>query len=218
MSSYLLISESKKDILFLIDGSGNLLGAFNPVREFLQRIISDLNVSPDVIRVAVAQYSDNVQVEFNFHEIPSKEDILQKVRRMKLKTGKRLNIGSALDYAMREIFVKQAGSRIEEGVPQFLVLLAAGRSSDNVEQSANVLKQASIVTFVIKAKAADSAELEKIVYAPQFILNADSLARIGDIQPNIVNLLKTIHLEPHGRYSCSLLLHFIFVLNGAQSD
>ncbi|XP_065525684.1 collagen alpha-3(VI) chain isoform X2 [Lathamus discolor] len=189
-------SESKKDILFLIDGSANLLGSFPAVRDFVHKVISDLNVGPDATRVAVAQFSDTIQVEFDFAELPSKQDMLLKVKRMRIKTGKQLNIGAALDEAIRRLFVKEAGSRIEEGVPQFLVLLAAGRSTDDVEQPSDALKQAGVVTFVIKAKNADPAELERIVYAPQFILNVDSLPRISELQPDIVNLLKTIQLQP----------------------
>nr|XP_047914528.1 collagen alpha-3(VI) chain isoform X8 [Anser cygnoides] len=189
-------SESKKDILFLIDGSANLLGSFPAVRDFVHKVISELNVGSDATRVAVAQFSDNIQVEFDFSELPSKQDMLLKVKRMRLKTGKQLNIGVALEEAIRRLFVKEAGSRIEEGVPQFLVLLAAGRSSDDVEQPSDALKQAGVVTFAIKAKNADPVELERIVYAPQFILNVDSLSRISELQPNIVNLLKTIQLQP----------------------
>ncbi|NXO05103.1 CO6A3 protein, partial [Rhinopomastus cyanomelas] len=189
-------TESKKDILFLIDGSANLLGSFPAVRDFVHRVISDLNVGPDATRVAVAQFSDTIQVEFDFAELPSKNDMLNKVKRMKIKTGKQLNIGAALEETIRRLFVKEAGSRIEEGVPQFLVLLAAGRSSDDVEQPSDALKQAGVVTFALKAKTADPIELERIVYAPQFILSVDSLSRISELQPNIVNLLKTIQLQP----------------------
>ncbi|NWH63688.1 CO6A3 protein, partial [Geococcyx californianus] len=189
-------TESKKDILFLIDGSANLLGSFPAVRDFVHKVISDLNVGPDSTRVAVAQFSDTIQVEFDFAELPSKQDMLLKVKRMKIKTGKQLNTGAALDEAIRRLFVREAGSRIEEGVPQFLVLLVAGRSTDDVEQPSDALKQAGVVTFAIKAKNADPAELERIAYAPQFILNVDSLPQILELQPNIVNLLKTIQLQP----------------------
>ncbi|XP_021254078.1 collagen alpha-3(VI) chain isoform X7 [Numida meleagris] len=189
-------SESKKDILFLIDGSANLLGSFPAVRDFVHKVISELNVGPDATRIAVAQFSDNIQVEFDFAELPSKQDMLLKVKRMRLKTGKQLNIGVALNEAMRRLFVKEAGSRIEEGIPQFLVLLAAGRSTDEVEQPSGALKEAGVVTFAIRAKNADLSELERIAYAPQFILNVESLPRISELQANIASLLKTIQLQP----------------------
>ncbi|NWY96240.1 CO6A3 protein, partial [Loxia curvirostra] len=189
-------TESKKDVLFLIDGSANLLGSFPAVRDFVHKVISDLNVGSDATRVAVAQFSDTIQIEFDFAEYSSKQDMLVKVKRMKIKTGKQLNIGAALDEAIRRLFVKEAGSRIEEGVPQFLVLLVAGRSTDDVEEPSDVLKHAGVVTFGIKAKNADPVELERIVYAPQFLLNVESLQRISELQPNIVNLLRTVQLQP----------------------
>ncbi|OWK53741.1 Collagen alpha-3(VI) chain [Lonchura striata] len=197
-------TESKKDVLFLIDGSANLLGSFPAVRDFVHKVISDLNVGSDATRVAVAQFSDTIQVEFDFNEYSSKQDMLVKVKRMKIKTGKQLNIGAALDEAIRRLFVKEAGSRIEEGVPQFLVLLVAGRSTDDVEEPSDVLKHAGVVTFGIKARNADPVELERIVYAPQFLLNVESLQRISELQPHIVNLLRTVQLQPAGltRRSC----------------
>ncbi|XP_044888097.1 collagen alpha-3(VI) chain isoform X4 [Mauremys mutica] len=207
---------SKQDILFMIDGSSNLAGQFPLVRDFVHKIISQLNVKPDAIRVSVAQYSDNVQVEFTFDEIPSKQEILQKVKRMKIKTGKQLNTGAALDYAVRNLFVKSAGSRIDEGVPQFLVLLSAGRSTDNVEQPAEALKRMGVVVFIIAAKNADVTELERIVYGPQFILKVDSLPRIGDIQPKIVNLLQTIEIQRPETADESEKKDVVFLIDGSD--
>lgn len=188
------------------------MGSFPAVRDFIHKVISDLNVGPDATRVAVAQFSDNIQTEFDFAELPSKQDMLLKVKRMRLKTGKQLNIGVALEEAVRRLFVKEAGSRIEEGIPQFLVLLAAGRSTDDVERPSVALKEAGVVTFAIKAKNADLSELERIAYSPQFILNVESLPRISELQANIVNLLKTIPLQPTGTRP-----HGFCGLQGAES-
>ncbi|XP_056676063.1 collagen alpha-3(VI) chain isoform X2 [Monodelphis domestica] len=184
--------EGQRDILFLFDGSANLIGQFPAVRDFLYKIIDELNVKPDGTRIAVAQYSDNVKVESRFSDHQSKTDLLNHVKRMKIKGGKLLNVGQALDFAQRNLFVKSSGSRIEEGVPQFLVLLAAGRSTDRVDGPAQNLRQVGIIPFIFQAKNADPAELERIVPSPAFILAAESLPKIGELQPQIVNLLKTV--------------------------
>uniref|UniRef100_A0A4X2LUD2 Collagen alpha-3(VI) chain n=1 Tax=Vombatus ursinus TaxID=29139 RepID=A0A4X2LUD2_VOMUR len=185
-------TENKRDILFLLDGSANLVGQFPAVRDFLYKIIDELDVKPDGTRIAVAQYSDNVKIESRFSEHQNKGEILNIVKRMKIKTGKPLNMGYALDLAQRDIFVKSSGSRIEEGVPQFLVLLAAGRSTDRVDVPAQNLRQVGIIPFIFQAKNADAAELERIVPSPAFILSVESLPKIGELQPQIVNLLKTV--------------------------
>ncbi|XP_028925407.1 collagen alpha-3(VI) chain isoform X3 [Ornithorhynchus anatinus] len=185
-------TETKRDILFLFDGSANLVGQFPVVRDFLYKIIDQLNVKPDGTRVAVAQYSDNVKVESRFADHQQKAEILGVVRKMKIKTGKTLNVGAALDYARRNIFVKSAGSRIDEGVLQFLVLLVAGRSADSVAQPSDYLRRTGVVPFIFQARNADPTELQQIVLAPEFILAAESLPKIGELHPQIVNLLKSV--------------------------
>uniref|UniRef100_A0A8C5LIL0 Collagen, type VI, alpha 3 n=1 Tax=Jaculus jaculus TaxID=51337 RepID=A0A8C5LIL0_JACJA len=210
--------ESKRDILFLFDGSANVVGQFPAVRDFLYKIIEELDVKPDGTRIAVAQYSDDVRVESRFNEHVNKPEILNLVKKMKIKTGKALNLGYALDYAQRYIFVRSAGSRIEDGVLQFLVLLVAGRSSDAVDGPAGSLRQGGVVPFIFQAKNADPTELEQIVPSPAFILAAESLPKIGDLQPQIVNLLKSVQ---NGSHRC---LHpvsgekdVVFLIDGSES-
>ncbi|XP_044801277.2 collagen alpha-3(VI) chain isoform X6 [Bubalus bubalis] len=206
--------ESKRDILFLFDGSANLMGQFTAARDFLYKVIDELDVKPDGTRVAVAQYSDDVKVESRFDQHQNKPEILNLVKRMKLKTGKALNLGYALDYAQRYIFVKSAGSRIEDGVLQFLVLLVAGKSSDRVDTPALNLKQSGVVPFILQAKNADPAELELIVPSPAFILVAESLPKIGDLQPQIVNLLKSV--QNGAPAPVSVEKDVVFLIDGSE--
>ncbi|XFF98087.1 hypothetical protein AB1E19_001712 [Capra hircus] len=206
--------ESKRDILFLFDGSANLMGQFTAARDFLYKVIDELDVKPDGTRIAVAQYSDDVKVESRFDQHQNKPEILNLVKRMKLKTGKTLNLGYALDYAQRYIFVKSAGSRIEDGVLQFLVLLVAGKSSDRVDTPALNLKQSGVVPFILQAKNADPAELELIVPSPAFILAAESLPKIGDLQPQIVNLLKSV--QNGAPAPVSVEKDVVFLIDGSE--
>ncbi|XP_043318004.1 collagen alpha-3(VI) chain isoform X4 [Cervus canadensis] len=206
--------ESKRDILFLFDGSANLMGQFTAARDFLYKIIDELDVKPDGTRIAVAQYSDDVKVESRFDQHQNKPEILNLVKRMKLKTGKALNLGYALDYAQRYIFVKAAGSRIEDGVLQFLVLLVAGKSSDRVDRPELNLKQSGVVPFILQAKNADPDELELIVPSPAFILAAESLPKIGDLQPQIVNLLKSV--QNGAPAPVSVEKDVVFLIDGSE--
>lgn len=187
---FAFLIESKRDILFLFDGSANVMGQFPAVRDFLYKIIEELDVKPDGTQIAIAQFSDDVRMELRFTDRQNKGEILNLVKRMKIKTGKALNLGYALDYALRNIFVRSAGSRIEDNVQQFLVLLVAGRSTDAVAGPAGSLKQRGVIPFIFQAKNANPDELEQIVPSPAFILVAESLPKIGDLQPQIVSLLK----------------------------
>ncbi|XP_018415447.1 PREDICTED: collagen alpha-3(VI) chain [Nanorana parkeri] len=184
--------DSKRDILFLIDGSTNIAGRFPGIRTFVASIIDGLDVSPDGTRVAVGLVGENVKEEFKFNTFATKADVVSTVRNMRFKPSKEFKLGVALDYAHDSLFTPESGSRIREGVPQYLVLLAAGKSADSVDNAAIKLKTAGIVTFAIKAQRAVTEELEKIVLDPQFVLASDSLADLSTIQSEFVNLIKTI--------------------------
>ncbi|KAM7339691.1 hypothetical protein ACRRTK_000306 [Alexandromys fortis] len=180
---------------FLATVANETTEPFPAIRDFLYKIIEELDVKPDGTRVAIAQFSDDVKLESRFSEHQSKTEILNLVKRMKIKTGRTLNLGYALDFAQSNIFVKSSGSRIEDNVQQFLVLLVAGRSADAVAGPASSLKQRGVIPFIFQAKNANPDELEQIVPSPAFILVAESLPKIGDLQPQIVSLLKAVQIE-----------------------
>ncbi|CAO2625417.1 Collagen alpha-3(VI) chain [Lemmus lemmus] len=206
--------EGQRDILFLFDGSANVAGQFPTIRDFLYKIIEELDVKPDGTRVAIAQFSDDVRLESGFNEHQSKAEILNLVKKMKIKTGRALNLGYALDFAQSNIFVKSSGSRIEDNVQQFLVLLVAGRSTDAVAGPASSLKQRGVIPFIFQAKNANPDELEQIVPSPAFILVAESLPKIGDLQPQIVSLLKAA--QSAGPVSVSGEKDVVFLIDGSE--
>ncbi|XP_073502793.1 collagen alpha-3(VI) chain isoform X2 [Phyllobates terribilis] len=210
-------TESKRDILFLIDGSNNIAGSFPPVRNFVANVIDGLNVSPDETRISLGLVGENVKVEFKFDSFQTKPEVVSTVRRMRFKPSKEFNIGGALDYAHGNLFTPESGSRIQEGVQQYLVLLAAGKSGDSVDQAANKLKRAGVVTFAIKALRAESEELEKIVLAPQFIVSSESLGDLSTLQSQFINLIKTISVEvPTEPYDISRRKDIVFLIDGSN--
>nr|DBA19948.1 TPA: hypothetical protein GDO54_015703 [Pyxicephalus adspersus] len=211
------VADSKRDILFLIDGSSNIAGKFPAVRDFVASIIDDLDVSPDGTRVAVGLVGENVKVEFKFDSYATKADVVSAVRKMRFRPSKEFRLGVALEYAHDSLFTPESGSRIREGVPQYLVLLAAGKSTDSVDNAANRLKTAGIVTFAVKTLKAEAEELEKIVLAPQFILSSESVTDLSTIQSQFVNLIKTISVElPTQSYDISKRKDIVFLIDGSN--
>ncbi|GCB76096.1 hypothetical protein scyTo_0016517 [Scyliorhinus torazame] len=174
----------KKDIVFLIDGSSGMGRSFLQVRSFLNKVIQELDIGPDKDQVAVVQYSSVSRLEFGLNSHSTKNEVLNALRKLRLKTGRPLNTGAALDFVTRNVFTPSAGSRSESGVLQILVLITAGKSRDDVGRAADAVKQAGIVLFAIGAKSADTSELRQIV------LNPDSVLKLGDFQK-----LQTIQQE-----------------------
>eukprot|EP00062_Callorhinchus_milii_P019996 gi/632975160/ref/XP_007904072.1/ PREDICTED: collagen alpha-3(VI) chain-like isoform X1 [Callorhinchus milii] len=184
-----------RDIVFLIDGSTKVEASFPSILKFLQSITQELNIGRNADQVGVVQYSDDPKVEFFMNTYSNKEDILTAVQRMRFMGGRALNTGKALDYVMRHIFTKPAGSRLDAGVAQMLVLLTSGKSRDDVKQAGEALKRAAIVTFVIGGMEADGHELQEIAYSSNLMFAVEDFQSLPDIKNQLLRPLKTLTVE-----------------------
>ncbi|XP_055573966.1 collagen alpha-3(VI) chain isoform X12 [Falco cherrug] len=190
-----VIEVNKKDIVFLIDGSTALgTGPFNSIRDFVAKIVQRLEVGPDLIQVAVAQYADTVKPEFYFNTHQSRRDVMANVKRMKLMGGTALNTGSALDFVRSNFFTSAAGCRMEEGVLPMLVLITGGKSRDAVDQAAAEMKRNRIVILAIGSRNADLAELQEIAHERDFVFNPNDF-RVQFMQailPEVLSPIRTL--------------------------
>ncbi|XP_074950225.1 collagen alpha-3(VI) chain isoform X6 [Phalacrocorax aristotelis] len=190
-----VIEVNKKDIVFLIDGSTALgTGPFNAIRDFVAKIVQRLEVGPDLIQVAVAQYADTVKPEFYFNTHQSRKDVMANVKRMKLMGGTALNTGSALDFVRNNFFTRDAGCRIEEGVLPMLVLITGGKSRDAVDQAAAEMKRNRIVILAIGSRNADLAELQEIAHERDFVFNPSDfrVQLMQTILPEVLSPIRTL--------------------------
>uniref|UniRef100_H3B003 Collagen type VI alpha 3 chain n=1 Tax=Latimeria chalumnae TaxID=7897 RepID=H3B003_LATCH len=182
----------KRDIVFLVDGSNNVVNEFGPIRELISRTVQDLEIGIDKARVAVVQYSDDVTVNFLLNAHLTKDELSSAIRRLRPKGGTQLNTGAALEYVGKNIFVRPAGSRIEEGVPQFLVVLTGGKSTDDVKEPAEDIKRFEIAPLTIATKNADREELRQISLAPQYSFDVTSLRELPSIQKQLMTPLQSL--------------------------
>uniref|UniRef100_A0A8C3RFA6 Collagen type VI alpha 3 chain n=1 Tax=Cyanoderma ruficeps TaxID=181631 RepID=A0A8C3RFA6_9PASS len=189
------IEVNKKDIVFLIDGSTALGAApFNAIRDFVAKIVQRLEVGPDLIQVAVAQYADTVKPEFYFNTYQTRKDVMANVRKMKLMGGTALNTGSALDFVRNNFFTSAAGCRMEEGVLPMLVLITGGKSRDAVDQAAAEMKRNRIVTLAVGSRNADLVELQEIAHERDFVFNPNDfrLQFMQAILPEVLSPIRTL--------------------------
>ncbi|XP_038644288.1 collagen alpha-3(VI) chain-like isoform X2 [Scyliorhinus canicula] len=184
----------KRDIVFLIDGSPGMGRSFPQVREFLLKVIQELDIGPDKDQVAVVQYGSKSRLEFGLDTYSNKDEILELVKSLRQKTGGPLNTGAALDFVAKKVFSESAGSRKQAGASQILVLITAGKSRDDVERIANEVKQARIVPIAIGAKGADTSELQKIVHDPTFVLTMRDFRDLSTIQLELLSKMKAVFI------------------------
>ena len=158
----------------------------------IKRVVEKLDVGLDNVRVSVVQYSDDSKVEFLLNEYSTKDEVRQAVTKLRSKGGNRLNTGRALEWVSRNIYQRSAGSRIEDGVPQFLILVTGGKSTDDVSTSADQLKRNHIAPLAIGSRNADPDELRQISLRPELVYTVDSFQQLPRVEQRLIDSVKTI--------------------------
>lgn len=143
------LAERFADIFFLVD-SGVSPANFQQIRMALIRLVNQMNIRASAYRLGLAQYGQNIKVEFLLNAYQTKEETqnaVKRFRQQRLQPKEPRNLGSALEYTRRNFFTSEAGSRADQGYRQYLVVLSGKDSDDDVQKSSRLLKSAGIVVI-----------------------------------------------------------------------
>ncbi|MBN3307263.1 CO6A3 protein, partial [Amia calva] len=185
----------KKDVIFLIDGSNDVRQDFTVIQEFVRRVVENLNVAENNIRVAVVQFSDTPKADIYLNSHSTKQGVLNAIKGLRHKGGSQRKIGTAIEFVNSNVISPARGSRKEEGVQQFLIVVTGGRSSDDVRRPASTIKNAGVVPFSIGTRNADPKELQVISFHPSFVYSVDGFREIYNVQQNLVSSLTELSIE-----------------------
>lgn len=161
------LAEKFADIFFLVD-SGVSVAEFQQVRSVLTRLANQLNIGASAYRLGLAQYAQDIKVEFLLNAHQTKEESQNAVRRFRQRRpqpNEPRNLGSALQYASTHFFTSEAGSRADLGYRQYLVVLSGKDSDDPVYRESRLIKSSG-VTVVGMSLGASMAEMRLIATAP----------------------------------------------------
>lgn len=127
---------------------------------FLLNVVNNLRITPERFRIGVAQFSTSYQKEFYLNEYEDVDGVKSAIQRISQMKGKTF-IGQALRNVV-EFFQESKGSRKKRRVPQNLVLITDGVSSDKVNKAADDLRRNQINVFVIAIGAFSQSQLTYI--------------------------------------------------------
>uniref|UniRef100_A0A3Q3GRN2 VWFA domain-containing protein n=1 Tax=Labrus bergylta TaxID=56723 RepID=A0A3Q3GRN2_9LABR len=164
------------------------------IRDFVQRIVEDLNIDANKDHVAVVQYSDTAEISFNLRRYTTEDDVLDAVRSLIPKGGFPHNIGAALEYVKDYVFTTDSGSRLLEGAPQILILLSGGRAGDDIRAPVKVLKESGVIPIVIGTSDADTLELQTISHEPNYALSITDYEELPTVKQAVMSLHDVVFL------------------------
>ncbi len=119
--------SGKADIAFAIDRSGSIRRErFDSILEFVQRIITELEVGDNSAQVSVMSWGNDSLLEFPFNNHYAKQDVIQAVHYVHY-TGDSTNTAMALSTLRREVFNAKNGDRPD--APNYVFFLSDGVSN-----------------------------------------------------------------------------------------
>lgn len=155
--------KKQADIVFLLDGSINLgRDNFQEVLQFVYSIVDAIYEDGDSIQVGLAQYNSDVTDEFFLKDYSTKPQILDAINKVIYKGGRVANTGAAIRHLQAKHFVKEAGSRIDQRVPQIAFIITGGKSSDDGQGASMEVAQKGVKVFAVGVRNIDLEEVSKL--------------------------------------------------------
>lgn len=141
------------------------------------------------IKIGVVQYSDSPQVDMYLSSHNTKEGVLNAVRGLRKRGGRQRNLGQALQLLHEDVLTTARGSRKQEGVPQFVIVVSSGPSTDDINSPASTLKRSRVLPFSIGTRDVNPTELRVVSYVPEFSFTVDDLPGLYTVQENLITSL-----------------------------
>lgn len=135
---------------------------FQEVVTFVSNIIDAIYEEGDSIQVGLVQFNSDVTDEFFLKDFSTKQQILDAVNKVVYKGGRVTNTGSAIKHLQIKHFVKEAGSRMEQKVPQIAFIITGGRPEDDGQAAALALARSGVKVFGVGVKNIDLGEISKL--------------------------------------------------------
>ncbi|XP_041334716.1 matrilin-4 [Pyrgilauda ruficollis] len=155
------------DLVMVIDGSKSVRPQnFELVKQFVNRIVDLLEVSPQGTRVGLVQYSSRVRTEFPLNKYHSADEIKKAVMDVEYME-KGTMTGLALKHMVEHSFSELEGARpLSHNIPRIGLVFTDGRSQDDISEWARRAKESGIVMFAVGVGKAVEEELRAIASEP----------------------------------------------------
>lgn len=172
---------------------------FEEIKTFIAQIVEELDVGVDSYRIGFAQYSRDGQVEFLLKTYENKDDVVNHIQNSVLIQGGALQTGTALRFLRDTYFTEEAGSRLNQGTPQYTVIITSAKSEDDVTQAAQELKETGVNIITVGVLNSDREELQTVATSPwAFQVNDDQ--SVIQFHKDVVDIFEGPALPEFGDY------------------
>nr|XP_022326823.1 uncharacterized protein LOC111126454 isoform X2 [Crassostrea virginica] len=183
-------SQSKADIVFLLDSSGSV-GEDNFVflTSFIGDLISDFNIGPEFVQVGLVTYQTNVTNRFDLNRYGTKEEVLNATKQVPYSGGW-TNTDLGLNHTLWHSFAEDHGAR--PFTTQLLLVFTDGVSNhpSSTRQVADDVKGSGVTIISVGVESGvDSPELFAIASREEYVFRATSFTDLETIKYSLENII-----------------------------
>lgn len=160
------------DVVFAIHASkkSKVKDVKNHLLAFLKNSVSSLDIDSGAVRVGLAVYGTDTNVQFDLNTHKKSKKLQKAVKKLKPKVlrAKGSNIVDMLSHVQTHMFVESKGDRPD--VPNLLVIVTDEKSNADIsllEQQSSTLKNAGTKVLAIGVKDVDDSEIEILSSQPK---------------------------------------------------
>ncbi len=116
------------DLTFILDTSGSVgIRNFVSMKNFVMKIIDEMNVRYNGVRVALITYSRNATLNINLNQFTSKTLMKKAISKLSYPEGAGTNTAAALAIA-RNVYQNDGANRL--AVQDYVIIITDGKSSN----------------------------------------------------------------------------------------
>ncbi|CAD5221877.1 unnamed protein product [Bursaphelenchus xylophilus] len=171
-------SDKPLDLMVIIDSSDSIESVFrNQVNFVIERVVQNINVHPEAVRLALLTYSGRVFTHFLFNDLKYRDNesvirYLSELQPIKGTTSTHAALEQALD-----IFTAKSQD-IRPGVPKLAIVITDGRSSRSPRLISARLRAEGVNIIAVsmhQPTLVDSRELENIAGTQDLVFTPNNL-------------------------------------------
>jgi uncharacterized protein YegL len=161
--------DLRVDFYFILDSSSSIKEKnFQYIREYVMGLIKTMPIGQDKTRVGIITYNSDVIERVRLDQFDDKKSLMEAVQNIPYE-GRGTKTNSALEYAVNEGLIAEKGDRPD--VPNFILVLTDGRSTDDVSIGAPLLQQKGFIIAVGVGKKIKEPELNTIAGSKERVIN-----------------------------------------------
>lgn len=154
--------------------------------EFILNLIDLFFNDRDKLQIGLAHYATDVTDVFYLNTYKNKDDIISAITRAEYKGGREIRTGNAIRHVQKTHFVKEKGSRKDEGIPQILMVVTGGRSRDDSKSAALGLKATGVRIYAVGVGDIED-ELNNLGSEATTVARASTFQELSELNEQILN-------------------------------